>query len=161
MTAHSLALAGSQIKSNSHYDRRSVLVSSPIWGPRPDFVTVRQLRFCRHGASCLTRGRVCHLSRSYSEVHDIYICNFTCRHSTQSFVKNPVPCGPHRKRRGQHRNHHVIRIVYRPLRSNGCLSQSTCHNIFAVMNYVSRIQDLSPRLSALVTWKAPNCVKSI
>jgi hypothetical protein len=26
-------------------------------------------------------------------VHDIYIYRFTCRHSTQSFVKSPVPCG--------------------------------------------------------------------
>jgi hypothetical protein len=44
-------------------------------------VTVRHLQFCRCGASSLTRGRVCHLSRSQSAVHDIYIYRFTCRYS--------------------------------------------------------------------------------
>jgi hypothetical protein len=34
---------------------------APIWGPRPVFVTVRQLRICWYGAPSLTRGRVCRL----------------------------------------------------------------------------------------------------
>jgi hypothetical protein len=46
------------------YDRRSVgqpiLVSSPIWGPRPEFC-YRQLRVCWCGALSLTREWVCHL----------------------------------------------------------------------------------------------------
>jgi hypothetical protein len=32
--------------------------------PKTKFVTVRHLRFCRHGAPSLTRGRVCHLPLS-------------------------------------------------------------------------------------------------
>jgi hypothetical protein len=52
------------------------------------FVTVRHLRFCRCGAPSLTGGQVCHLSRSQSAVHDIYIYKFA-----QSFVMSPVPCG--------------------------------------------------------------------
>jgi hypothetical protein len=54
------------------------------------FVTVRHLLFCRCGALPLTTGRVCHLSRSQSAVHDMYIYRFTCRHSTWPFVKRPV-----------------------------------------------------------------------
>jgi hypothetical protein len=34
---------------------------APIWGPRPDFITVRQLRVCWYGALSLTRGRICSL----------------------------------------------------------------------------------------------------
>jgi hypothetical protein len=72
-------------KSESHYDLRSVgqsvLVSSPVWGPRPDFVAVRHKRFCRCVTPSVTRGRVCNLSRSQSAVHDIYIYRYTCRHS--------------------------------------------------------------------------------
>jgi hypothetical protein len=34
---------------------------APIWGIRPDFITVRQLRVCWCGALSLTRGRVCRL----------------------------------------------------------------------------------------------------
>jgi hypothetical protein len=45
------------------------------------FVTVREMLFCRRGAPSLTRGRVCHLLQAESEVHTIYIYNFTCRHS--------------------------------------------------------------------------------
>jgi hypothetical protein len=64
MAAHSLALVGSQVKSQSNYGRQSVdqsvLLSNPICGLRPDFVTVGQLRFCRYGAPSLTRGRVSH-----------------------------------------------------------------------------------------------------
>jgi hypothetical protein len=56
-------------KSKSCYDRRSVgqlvLVSSPIWGPRPDFFTVTRPPCCRYGASSLRRGRVCYLPRSH------------------------------------------------------------------------------------------------
>jgi hypothetical protein len=32
-----------------------------VWGLRPDFITVRQLRVCWCGALSLTRGRVCRL----------------------------------------------------------------------------------------------------
>jgi hypothetical protein len=39
----------------------SVLVSSPIWGPRPNLCYCQTMRFCRCGAPSLTRGRVSHL----------------------------------------------------------------------------------------------------
>jgi hypothetical protein len=39
------------------------------------------------------RGWVCHLSRSQSAVHDLYIYSFVWQLSTQSFVNSPVPCG--------------------------------------------------------------------
>jgi hypothetical protein len=32
---------------------------APIWGLRPDFITVRQLRVCWYGALSLSRGRLC------------------------------------------------------------------------------------------------------
>jgi hypothetical protein len=34
-----------------------------------------------------------YLPRSKQVIHAIYIYNVTCRHSTQSVVKNPDPCG--------------------------------------------------------------------
>jgi hypothetical protein len=40
------------------------------------FVTVRQLRFCRCRAPSLTRRRVCHVLRSKSLAHVIYIIQF-------------------------------------------------------------------------------------
>jgi hypothetical protein len=48
------------------YDRRSVgqslLLSSPIWGPRPDFLLLsNSLRVCSCETPSLTRGRVFHL----------------------------------------------------------------------------------------------------
>jgi hypothetical protein len=46
-------------QSKSRYDQQSVdqsvLVSSPFWGPRPDFFTVRQLQFCWCGAPSVMR----------------------------------------------------------------------------------------------------------
>jgi hypothetical protein len=39
---------------------------TPIWGLRPDFITVRQLRVCWCEALSLTRGRVCLLPDSVS-----------------------------------------------------------------------------------------------
>jgi hypothetical protein len=90
--------ASQKSKSKSRYDRQSVcqsvLVSSPIWGPTPDFCHSQTVAvFSMRGGASLTRGRVCHLPRSKSVVHVTYIYNFTCRHFTQSVVKSLVPCG--------------------------------------------------------------------
>jgi hypothetical protein len=53
-----------KVKSKLHYDRRSVSLGvKPRLGSKTRFVYC-QLRFCRCGAPSLTRGRVCHLSRS-------------------------------------------------------------------------------------------------
>jgi hypothetical protein len=69
------------LKSKSQYNRRSVLVSSPMWGPKQDFYYCK-LRFCWWGVPSLMRGHNCHLLRTRSVVHVIYIYSFTCSHST-------------------------------------------------------------------------------
>jgi hypothetical protein len=55
-------------KSKSHYDRRSVgqsvLVSSRIWGPRPDLCYCQIFAVLSMGAPSLTTGRVCRLSQT-------------------------------------------------------------------------------------------------
>jgi hypothetical protein len=55
----------SESKSKLSEDRRSVCQSvwcqALMWGPRPDFFTVRHLRVCWCGAPSLTIGRVCRL----------------------------------------------------------------------------------------------------
>jgi hypothetical protein len=67
----------SQVKVTITSDGQSVLLSNPIWGPKPDFC------YCQTFAVLsVTRGWVCHLSWPYSAVHDIYIYKFTCQHST-------------------------------------------------------------------------------
>jgi hypothetical protein len=59
--------SNSQLKSKTelYYDRQSVgqsvLVSSCIWGLRPDFYYCQTLRPCSSGAPSLTRRRVCRL----------------------------------------------------------------------------------------------------
>jgi hypothetical protein len=68
--------------SKSRYNWRSVVQSilkSNTLDPRPDLlVTVAVLSMW---ATSITSGLVCHLPKSSTVVHVIYIYNFTCRHS--------------------------------------------------------------------------------
>jgi hypothetical protein len=71
------------IKTDDKSTRQSCC-SCPIWGQ--DHIFDTQLRFCRCEAPSLTRGQVCHLSRSYSAVHDLV----DIRHSHMSIVRHFV-----------------------------------------------------------------------
>jgi hypothetical protein len=63
------------------YERRSVgqsiLVSSAIWGPRPDFCYC-QLWVYRCVAPCLTRGRVCHLQSLLVLINAVILAFKSC-----------------------------------------------------------------------------------
>jgi hypothetical protein len=68
---NSTANCQSQSQSYVTTDDQSASLSwnkAPIWGLRPDVITVWQLRACWCGALSLTRGRVCRLSESQSAV---------------------------------------------------------------------------------------------
>jgi hypothetical protein len=61
---HGCHLLPNQSQSYATTDSQSASVSwcqAPIWGLRPDFITVRQLQVCWCGALSLTRERVCRL----------------------------------------------------------------------------------------------------
>jgi hypothetical protein len=56
--------APSRVESYVTTDVQSASLSwneAPIWGFRPDFITVRQLQACWYGALSLTRGQICRL----------------------------------------------------------------------------------------------------
>jgi hypothetical protein len=73
---------------------------TPIWGLRPDFITVRQLRVCWCGELSLTRGRVCRLQLLLalasalilrSESHGTVTIFYCLRFETSFFVASYDP----------------------------------------------------------------------
>jgi hypothetical protein len=63
-TTHKPSVRTSQSQSYIMTDGQSASLSwnnASIWGLRPVFITIKQLRVCLYGALSLTRGRVCRL----------------------------------------------------------------------------------------------------
>jgi hypothetical protein len=89
---------GSCLTTNSyksHFDSRTVLVSSTFWGPKIGFLLLSDsCGFVDVEAPILTRGRICHLSRPQSNVHAIYMPSFS--YSAVILVIQPQN-GPHTK----------------------------------------------------------------
>jgi hypothetical protein len=67
---------------------------APIWGLRPDFITVREMRICWHGALSLTRGRVCRLQLLLALAGAVILGSEslgTCDHILLSQIWDPPP----------------------------------------------------------------------
>jgi hypothetical protein len=77
-------------QSQSHYGRRSVgqlvLVSSPIWGPRPDFCYCQTFAVLSMWGALSDERTDLLFVAIYSAVHDIYIYKFICQESGSLWI---------------------------------------------------------------------------